>query len=341
MVITWLPKREMTSTSLDRQKGQRTPCADIFLPPCGGDSGLDISLPPCGGDSGLDISLPPCGGDSELDISLPPCGGGSGWGVTLPTGGHVSPLGEALQHIQRRLVDTSWHGAPPSRIPPGPIDGRVGEPLTDPLLQHAAQVGNAVRQFSLTLEPIDFRAFGPEPLERLTPGLLDGASGFRLAHPASSMQVVIPLFLQHFLEPAAQHLDVAVDELLDHDRERAVEHGVRRDEQRPVRPGPVEIRHVRVGSLVPPVRRAELSQRAVENAAVSNIVESHRGRRDVRFKAWRGDAPLRVPHPQQLLVVRETLDEQVETQVSDSPGPQSRMTASRGTIIISTHRSSS
>src|SRR6266550_1373175 len=283
MVITWLPKREMTSTSLDRQNGQRTPCADI---------------------------------------SLPPCGGGLGW-VPLPTGGHVSLLGEALQHIERRLVDTSRNSAPPSAVPPGPIDGRVGEPVTDPLLQHAAQVGNAVRQFSLTFEPIDVRAFGPEPLERLTPGLLDGASGFRLAHPAPSMQVVIPLFLQHFLEPTAQHLDVAGDEL------------------RPVRPGPVEIRHVRVGPLVRPVRRAELSQRAVENAAVSNVVESHRGRRDVRFKAWRGDAPLRVPHPQQLLVVRETLDERVETQVSDSPGPQSRMTASRGTIIISTHRSSS
>src|SRR5207253_11037636 len=114
MVITWLPKREMTSTSLDRQKGQRTPCADVSRPPCGGGSGLDISLPPCGG--------------------------GSGWGVTLPTGGHVSLLGEALQHIERRLVDTSRHSAPPSAIPPGPIDGRVGEPLTDPLLQHPAQV---------------------------------------------------------------------------------------------------------------------------------------------------------------------------------------------------------
>src|SRR5439155_1403489 len=193
MVITWLPKREMTSTSLDRQKGQRTPCADI---------------------------------------SLPPCGGGSGWGVPLPTSGHVSLLGEALQHIERRLADASRHGAPPRAVPPGPIGGRVGEPVIDPVLQDAGQVGHAVRT-------------------------------------------------------------------------------------------------------------AELSQRAVENAAVSNVVESHRGRRDVRFKAWRGDAPLRVPHPQQLLVVRETLDERVETQVSDSPGPQSRMTASRGTIIISTHRSSS
>src|SRR2546430_11519178 len=142
----------MTSTSLDRQKGQRTPCADIFLPPCGGDSGLDISLPPCGGDSGLDISLPPCGGDSGLDISLPACGGGSGWGVTVPTGGHVSLLGEALQHIERRLVDPSRHSAPPSAVPPGPIDGRVREPVTYPLLQHAAEVGNAMRQFSLTFE---------------------------------------------------------------------------------------------------------------------------------------------------------------------------------------------
>src|SRR5438045_9545687 len=113
MVITCLPKREMTSTSLERQKGQRTPCADI---------------------------------------SLPPCGGGSGWGVTLPTGGHVSLLGEALQHIERRLVDTYRHSAPPSAIPPGPIDGRVGEPLTDPLLQHPDPVNHSVPQFSLTFE---------------------------------------------------------------------------------------------------------------------------------------------------------------------------------------------
>src|SRR2546428_2947322 len=171
MVITWLPKSEMTSVSVDLQKGQR--------------------------------------------MSLPSCGGGSG----LPTGGHVSLFGESLQHVQRRLVNASRRGPPPSAIPSGPIDGRVGGPGTYPLLQLPAQVGNPVRQFSLTFEPIDVRAFGPEPLERLAPGLLDGASGFRLAHPAPSMQVVIALFLQHFLEPAAQHLDVAVDERLDHDRE--------------------------------------------------------------------------------------------------------------------------
>src|SRR2546430_9757818 len=120
MVITWLPKREMTSTSPDRQKGQRSS----------------------------------------------PCGGGSGWGVTLPTGGHVSLLGEALQHIEGRLVDTSRYSAPPSAIPPGPVDGRVREPGTHPLLPHAAQVGNAVRPFSLTFETIYVRAFRAQPLER-------------------------------------------------------------------------------------------------------------------------------------------------------------------------------
>ena len=74
---------------------------------------------------------------------------------------------------------------------------------------------------------------------------------------------------------------------------------------------------------------------------MSDVVEPHRRRRDVGFQARRRDAPFGVAHPQQLLVVRQTLDERVQTQVSDSPGPQSRMTASRGTIIISTHRSSS
>src|SRR2546423_9289016 len=120
MVITWLPKREMTSTSLDRQKGQRTPCADVSRPPCGGDSGLDISLPPCGG--------------------------GSGWGVTLPTGGHVSLLGKALQHNEGRPVDTLPHIAAPSALPPGAIDGPVGETLTHSRLPHQAHVGNPVRR---------------------------------------------------------------------------------------------------------------------------------------------------------------------------------------------------
>jgi hypothetical protein len=73
---------------------------------------------------------------------------------------------------------------------------------------------------------------------------------------------------------------------------------------------------------------------------MADVVETHGGRRDVGFERGRSDAPFRVAHPEELFVVREALDERVETQLSP-PGAQSGMMAALGTIIISTQRSSS
>ena len=191
------------------------------------------------------------------------------------------------------------------------------------------------------MQLVDIRTFGTDPFQRLAPRPVDRRRGLRLPHPASAMQEVVALFLQHLLEAAAQHLDVAVRQRLDHQREGAVQHRIRGHELGPIGPRFVQIGDVRITALVDPIGRPELAKRSVQHATVPDVVEAHGRRGDVRLQAGRGDAPLRVAHPEQLLVVGEALDERVETQLSDSPGAHSRITASRGTIIISTQRSSS
>ena len=156
------------------------------------------------------------------------------------------------------------------------------------------------------------------------------------------MHGVVPLLLEHLLETAAQNLDVAAGQCFDHECEAAVQYGVRGHEFRPVAPGSIEVRNIRVASgLVRDVRRAQLAQRPVEHTAVPDVVEPHGGCRDIGLQRGRGDAPLRIAHPKQLFVVGQTLDQRVEAQASASPGAQSWMMAAFGTIIISTQRSSS
>src|SRR5439155_7122170 len=131
-------------------------------------------------------------------------------------------------------------------------------------------------------------------------------------------------------------------ECLDHQRERAIEYGVGGDELTPVGPWRVQVRDAgKIALVAGAVGGSQLAQRPIEDPTVADVVEPHGRGRDVCLQTGRRGAPFRVAHPEQLLVVGEALDQRVETHLSGSPGPQSLMTASRGTIIISTQRSSS
>src|SRR6266566_4366046 len=95
IVITWLPNREITSVSFDRQNGHRA------LP--------RSSLPPCG------VNFPP-----------PPAGEGRGGG--LSTCRHVPLFREALQHLDVRVFRTD----PLQRVPPRPLERGAGVHLLHP-----------------------------------------------------------------------------------------------------------------------------------------------------------------------------------------------------------------
>src|SRR5713101_8951163 len=97
IVITWLPNNEMTSVSFDRQKGQLE----------------RISLPPCGAGPSAHASGALVPGERLRR---------SGWGLSLGTGWHVPLLGEALQHVERQLVDPTRNDAPADRVPRLPVD---------------------------------------------------------------------------------------------------------------------------------------------------------------------------------------------------------------------------
>src|SRR5437870_12696765 len=89
IVITWLPNREITSVSFDRQNGHRALSRS--------------SVPPCG------VNFPP-----------PPALEGRGGG--LSTCRHVALFGEPLQHLERRRVDAARLSSPADRFPAAPLE---------------------------------------------------------------------------------------------------------------------------------------------------------------------------------------------------------------------------
>src|SRR6266480_887069 len=166
IVITWLPNREITSVSLDRQNGHR---------------GVR--------------SVPPRG------VDLPPPLAGEGRGRGLSTCRHVSLFGETLQHLERGLVDAARLGSPADRFPAVPLEPARRDLTVESLFEKTAKVAHAVRQPSRALQFVDVRVFRADPFQRFPPRALERGAGLYLLHPAPAVQGVIALLLQHLLEP--------------------------------------------------------------------------------------------------------------------------------------------
>src|SRR5207237_8439056 len=70
---------------------------------------------------------------------------------------------------------------------------------------------------------------------------------------------------------------------------------------------------------------AKWLETAIQDAAVSEVVEAHRRRGDVRLEGWGARCPFRIAKAEHLLVVRDAEDEVGEAQTS--PGDQRWMTS--------------
>src|ERR1700694_373905 len=127
IVITWLPKSEITTVSTDRQNGQPGPSAHA---------------------SG---ALVPC---ERLRRSAP----------GLSTGRHVPLLRETLQHVEGRLVDAASLGSPADRFPAAPFEGGLRGAAVEPLFQQSPQVAYAVGQLAAAMQLIDVPVFRSDPL---------------------------------------------------------------------------------------------------------------------------------------------------------------------------------
>src|ERR1700737_4372052 len=167
IVITWLPKSEITTVSADLQNGHAGPSAHA---------------------SG---ALMP---SERLRRSA--------WG--LSTGRHVSLFREALQHVERRLIDAARLGSPADRLPTSPLDGGLRCAGVEAFFQQPSQVAHAVGQLAAAMQLIDVTVFRSDPFHRFPPRAPDRRTRLHLAHPAPAMERVIALFLEHLLEPAAQ-----------------------------------------------------------------------------------------------------------------------------------------
>src|SRR6266566_3091282 len=168
ILSTWVPNKEITSVSFDRQNGHRA------LP--------RSSLPLCG------VNLPP-----------PPAGQGGGGG--LSTCRHVALFRETPQHLERRLVDAARLSSPADRFPAAPVEPARRSLAVEPFFEEPAQVAHAVRQLSRAMQLVDVRVFRTNPLQRFGPRPLERGAGVHLLHPAPAMQRVIALLLEHLLEP--------------------------------------------------------------------------------------------------------------------------------------------
>src|SRR2546430_1323308 len=158
------------------------------------------------------------------------------------------------------------------------------------------------------------------------------------------MQEVVALLHQHLAQAVLQDLDRPADASVDHRRECGVEDCVGRHELAPLGPWLVEVGKVAQAgrvrfalgtSRVGPQR----FEAAVEDAAVAEVVETHRRGRDVGLERRRPCGPLGVAQAEHLLVVGDRQDEVGKAQAS--PGDHRRITSSLRTIAISHQRSSS
>src|SRR6202171_3129435 len=164
----------------------------------------------------------------------------------LSTGRHVALFRKALQHVERRLVDGAGPGSPPNRFPAAPVDRGRRSGTVEPLREHSAQVAHTMGQLARTLQLVDISVLRADPLHRLAPGAVDRRARVHLVPPAAAMQRVIALFLEHLLEPAAQNFHIAIGQPLGHQSECAVLPCIGGAELTPLRPGSVQIGHVRV-----------------------------------------------------------------------------------------------
>ena len=158
------------------------------------------------------------------------------------------------------------------------------------------------------------------------------------------MEEVVTLFHQHLAQAVLQHLDRPGDACLDHHRECGVEDGVGGDELTPLGPRLVEVGEIAqaggIGLAFSPARVGpERFETSIEDAAVAEVVEAHRGGRDVRLERGGAGGPLRVSQAEHLLVVGEAEDE--VRQAHACPGDHKWMTSSLRTMAISHQRSSS
>src|SRR6202035_145208 len=214
----------------------------------------------------------------------PPLAGEGRVGAPLASGcsrtsGHVPFFGEALEHSERQLVDTARTDAPANRVPRFPLDRMRFECAAHLLVEPTTDLADTKTQDALLMQLVDVATLGPDPDDGIAPRLLDGSRRSRLTQPAVTVHRVVSLLLKHLLETAAQHLDIAAGEGLDHEREGIVQHAIGGDEGRPVRPGSIKVGNIRVGAwFVWNVRCTKLAQRPVQDAGVADVVASHGSR---------------------------------------------------------------
>src|SRR5262249_27602249 len=113
------------------------------------------------------------------------CGSGSGW---------IEPLLlEAPEHPERALVDAARPAAPAFRVPGGPIALQSGRRPLQSLLEPGHELVGPHRKRAAAMELGCVPVRGPEPLDRLPPGLVQGLLVDARLEPAASVQEVITL----------------------------------------------------------------------------------------------------------------------------------------------------
>src|SRR5438067_564872 len=265
MVMTCVPKSEITWASRESQKGQRG----------GGACSSPI--------------------EGEWESRPAPV---EGEGIASLSTGHVAALRQSLDHVQRRLVDPSLAGTAAVLVPTAPVDANRRLRPVQALPQPGAQIEDSQAEGACRLQLVDVRSLRPEPLDGLPPGARDRLAGVRLLHPAVAVKEMVTLLLQHLPQPGAQDLDLAAGEGFEHQGEGGAEDHVGGDELVPGAPGTVEEGDVAIASIIAVPFPIELLETAVQDPAVPDVVEPHRRRRDVRLQGGGGGAPLRIPHPE-------------------------------------------
>src|SRR5436190_4448176 len=254
-------------------------------------------------------------------VSLAASGRGAEAGSAFRGGRGVLLLLESPEHAKGVLVDRAARAPAADRIPGLPVDFDTRRPHLELFLQAGALLRRAHAELPVAMQRLGLAVGRTKELDRLAPGALQRRLVDSRAQPAAAVEEVVALLHQHLAQAVLQDLYRATDAGLDHHGERRVEDRVGGHELAPFAPGLVEVGEVAEGArLRLPLRTARIGaqrlEAAVQNPAVAEVVEAHRGGGDVGLERWRARGPFGVAQAEQLLVVGDAQDEVGEAQAT-------------------------